>query len=135
MTKNVDCSFLKINVDGLDLVLKNLVCQELRVFLYLTKFISGINLIYLTPDFKKRIIIELHISQPTLSRALKSLIDKKIIYPVDTPELKKFYERYTNDMFFSNIYFLNPNIVSNGSLDKINELKNILERIKDEQYK
>ena len=76
------------------------------------------NTVALNSTLRKNIALGLGISQPTVGRALSRLIDKDILKPITSQELRDEYKAYTDD-----IYFINPNIVGKGPFKELEKLR------------
>lgn len=109
--------FLQLYVENLDILYK-LEGQDSKVLLFIFQNISFMNTIAINSTLRKNIALGLEISLPTVSRALSRLIDKGIIKPIITDELRKEYQAYTDDM-----YFIDPNIVGKGSFRELEKLR------------
>lgn len=109
--------FLKLYTDNLEFLYR-LRDKETRALLYIFKHLAYSNTICISSAFKKSMEVNLDVSQPTVSRAINGLIDKKILRRIDTDELRKSYEIFGNDMFF-----VDPNIVGKGSFRDLEKLR------------
>ena len=116
--------YLKFYINSLDFF-DRLTDKEIRVLLYISKFVGYCNFIALTPKFKKNMEIELNISQSTVSKALNGLKTKDVLYPINTPALQKVFENYTSDIYFTNMYFINPNLIGRDTSKVLNDFRYI----------
>lgn len=99
-----------ISLDYLRFIYK-LKDKEMKVLLYVMENLDVLNTITLNSGFRKSIMNALSVSQPTVSKALKGLIEKRVLNKIDTDELKEAYNVYVD-----NAYFIEPNLVGKGSM-------------------
>lgn len=115
----VDENFLKFYIDNLDFIF-SLDGKELKILFYLLKYLGRYNAVQITAKTKKNMMNALGISHPTISRALDGLKTKGVISPIDTPELQKVYEKYVSDIYYTDMFYINPSLVVKNSLEDFN---------------
>lgn len=109
--------FLQLYTENLN-ILYRLEGQDAKVLLFIFQNMTFMNTVALNSTLRKNIALGLGISQPTVGRALSRLIDKDILKPITSQELRDEYKAYTDD-----IYFINPNIVGKGPFKELEKLR------------
>lgn len=109
--------FLQLYTENLN-ILYRLEGQDAKVLLFIFQNMTFMNTVALNSTLRKNIALGLGISQPTVGRALSRLIDKNILKPITSQELRDEYKAYTDD-----IYFINPNIVGKGPFKELEKLR------------
>ena len=109
--------FLQLYVDNLNILYK-LEGQDAKVLLFIFQKISFMNTVALNASLRRGIAQGLEISLPTVSRSLNRLIEKGILKPITTQELRDEYRAYSDDE-----YFVDPNIVGKGSFRELEKLR------------
>ncbi|WP_144600708.1 hypothetical protein [Campylobacter coli] len=113
--------FIQFFVENLDFVNTELDPSEKSVlFGVITKMDYG-NIIAINSSIRKTIMGRTSLSKSTISRGINGLIDKKVLLPIDTDELKTKYKVYDNCS-----YLVNPNIVGKGSFRELKRLRRMV---------
>lgn len=113
--------FIQFFVENLDFVNTELDPSEKSVlFGVITKMDYG-NIIAINSNIRKTIMGRTSLSKSTISRGINGLINKRVLLPIDTDELKTKYKVYDN---YS--YLVNPNIVGKGSFRELKRLRRMV---------
>ncbi|ELM5134774.1 hypothetical protein Q3B19_001150, partial [Campylobacter coli] len=76
------------------------------------------NIVNVNLDLRSEIIHKSKLHRNTVSRAINSLQEKKIVLKLDTDDLKKAY-----DVFAKNAFLINPNVIGKGSFRDLRNLR------------
>lgn len=113
--------FIQFFVENLDFVNAELDHSEKSVlFGVITKMDYG-NIIAINSSIRKTIMGRTSLSKSTISRGINGLIDKTVLLPINTDELKTKYKVYDNCS-----YLVNPNIVGKGSFRELKRLRRMV---------
>lgn len=111
--------FVKLFVENIDYLGKKLDGFEFKTLFFILKKIDYQNALVIDSTFKKNLSICFdNKSSSVISRAIKGLVEKKILLKIDTMELKQKFQSFVGDS-----YYVNPNIIGKGSFRDIKKLR------------
>jgi hypothetical protein len=116
-TKRKD-DFLKLFVFNLDFISTNLENSEKTVLFLIISNMNFKNIVNINSDLRAEIVHKSKIHRNTISKAISSLVEKNIIYKLDSDELREKY-----DVYAKNSYLVNPDLIGEGSFRDLKNLK------------
>ncbi|MGI7641226.1 hypothetical protein ACNF6L_08660 [Campylobacter coli] len=110
--------FIKMMALNLQFLATELENSEKTVLFLLMSNMNYKNIVNVNLDLRSEIIHKSKLHRNTVSRAINSLQEKKIILKLDTDDLKKAY-----DVFAKNAFLINPNVIGKGSFRDLRNLR------------
>ncbi|MBZ7980329.1 hypothetical protein AVBRAN12640_07930 [Campylobacter sp. RM12640] len=110
--------FFVENINFINTELSNIERQIL--FATITRMNYG-NVVTIYSGLRKEFMALTGLSKASVSRAIQGLIEKKVLLPLNTPELQEKYMVFNQDSFL-----VNPNIVGKGSFRELKRLRQMV---------
>lgn len=113
-------SFIQLYTQNIDfLISKNLTDMERRALLYSFNEMNYYNIIRIDSGLRKRLEVASKLSQGSVSKAIKGLIDKGVFLKINIDQAKEF----NIEAFTSKEYVINPNLVGRGSFKEMKNMR------------
>lgn len=110
--------FFVENINFINTELSNIERQIL--FATITRMNYG-NVVTIYSGLRKEFMALTKLSKASISRAIQGLIEKKVLLPLNTPELQEKYMVFNQDSFL-----VNPNVVGKGSFRELKRLRQMV---------
>lgn len=110
--------FIKMFVLNLEFIATELENSEKIVLFLMIANMNYKNIITIGAEMRSEILHKSKMHRNTISKAVSSLEEKKVILKLDTDELRKKF-----DIFSKNSYLINPNIIGKGSFRDLTNLR------------
>lgn len=113
-------SFIQLYTQNIDfLISKDLTDMERRALLYSFNEMNYYNIIRIDSGLRKRLEVASKLSQGSVSKAIKGLIDKGVFLKITIDQAKEF----NIEAFTSKEYVINPNLVGRGSFKEMKNMR------------
>lgn len=113
-------SFIQLYTQNIDfLISKDLTDMERRALLYSFNEMNYYNIIRIDSGLRKRLEVASKLSQGSVSKAIKGLIDKGVFLKINIDQAKEF----NIEAFTSKEYVINPNLVGRGSFKEMKNMR------------
>ncbi|EFO4793580.1 hypothetical protein HQT34_001656 [Campylobacter coli] len=110
--------FIKMMALNLQFIATELENSEKTILFLLMSNMNYKNIVNINSDLKSELIHKSKLHRNTVSKAINSLQEKKVILKLDTDELRQTY-----DVFSKNSFLINPNIIGKGSFRDLRNLR------------
>ena len=113
-------SFIQLYTQNIDfLISKDLTDMERRALLYSFNEMNYYNIIRIDSGLRKRLEVASKLSQGSVSKAIKGLIDKGVFLKINIDQAKEF----NIEAFTSKEYVINANLVGRGSFKEMKNMR------------
>lgn len=113
-------SFIQLYTQNIDfLISKDLTDMERRALLYSFNEMNYYNIIRIDSGLRKRLEVASKLSQGSVSKAIKGLIDKGVFLKINVEQAKEF----NIEAFTGKEYVINPNLVGRGSFKEMKNMR------------
>lgn len=113
-------SFIQLYTQNIDfLISKDLTDMERRALLYSFNEMNYYNIIRIDSGLRKRLEVASKLSQGSVSKAIKGLIDKGVFLKINIDQAKEF----NIEAFTGKEYVINPNLVGRGSFKEMKNMR------------